>query len=481
MKPERELSPIQGVVDPLKIITNTSGSMDFTQSSPSSGASSLTQDWCSPMGSPIPPSISPLPRGCIRPQDPNSPTFLWQCHTTEGDVPTSSQSFFNMDGVTDNMASYQEDMTDYQHNLTQFHQNMSQLQQDMSLARISAEGDTSLQSVYLERLQELVPWVPKDEQLPKLQLVQAVIDYINLLQEQLAAAVSPCATSANGPGVFQDFGNYYDDTNANNSAGSNGGCAGSRTAGDSSVSSTSCYDSSPSSSSLSQSPPSSSASPSSPPSVHSHLLNHLQEKQMVNELQHLQMVQRTSGEEIATQQMVDGYINQHQIINDLRQKRLKDSTSARQHMASPGGSGGVIAPSEHHQLASDATCDIMSSTTTPTAHYKSPASPTSHYQSPALLTTHYQPPSSPTAHYQSLYQHYQGTNHPVPVHSIFPFPAPPSPQTIKAARKKKFQLKRQQELQQQQHLQQQLLLQHQQQQNCHYQPHQQHTFSAIES
>ena len=343
----------------------------------------------------------------------------------------TSPSFFNLNGATASLAL--NEMSQYQHNLTQIQQNMSQLQQDMSQARIAVEGDTSLQTVYLERLQELVPWVPKDEELPKLQLVQAVIDYIKLLQEQLATTASSGITISDPTtSVYQDYTNYYDDINMSNVD----ECSGAAT---------SCYDSSP----CSLSP--SSASPQTPPSVHSHLFHHLQEKQMVNELHNLQMVQRTSGEEMGSQQMVDGFINQHQIINDLRQKRLNESTSGLQHMANPVGGGDVVGVCGGS--ASDSTALTQLASTDTNATY----------------------PQQPV-----MYTQQQNIEYESQIQSIFPFPAPPSPQTIKAARKKKFQLKRQQELQQQQQLQQQLLRQHQQEQDSHYQSHQR-MFSAIES
>jgi len=49
--------------------------------------------------------------------------------------------------------------------------------------------ETAQALMYLERLQELVPQCPKDKKTSKLEVIQAVIDYIYDLEEVLATPV----------------------------------------------------------------------------------------------------------------------------------------------------------------------------------------------------------------------------------------------------------------------------------------------------
>lgn len=50
----------------------------------------------------------------------------------------------------------------------------------------STRAEATQVLMYLDRLQQLVPHCPKDRPLPRLELIQAVIDYIYDLQDQLA-------------------------------------------------------------------------------------------------------------------------------------------------------------------------------------------------------------------------------------------------------------------------------------------------------
>jgi len=50
-------------------------------------------------------------------------------------------------------------------------------------------SETAQALLYLERLQELVPQCPKDKKTSKLEVIQAVIDYIYDLEEVLATPV----------------------------------------------------------------------------------------------------------------------------------------------------------------------------------------------------------------------------------------------------------------------------------------------------
>ncbi|MPC47406.1 protein extra-macrochaetae-like [Portunus trituberculatus] len=52
----------------------------------------------------------------------------------------------------------------------------------------STRAEATQVLMYLDRLQQLVPQCPKDRPVPRLELIQAVIDYICDLQDQLAEA-----------------------------------------------------------------------------------------------------------------------------------------------------------------------------------------------------------------------------------------------------------------------------------------------------
>lgn len=51
----------------------------------------------------------------------------------------------------------------------------------------STRAEATQVLMYLDRLQQLVPHCPKDRPVPRLELIQAVIDYICDLQDQLAS------------------------------------------------------------------------------------------------------------------------------------------------------------------------------------------------------------------------------------------------------------------------------------------------------
>ena len=69
----------------------------------------------------------------------------------------------------------------------------------------STRAEATQVLMYLDRLQQLVPHCPKDRPVPRLELIQAVIDYIYDLQEQLAEP--PALLSEDEPdhdSVFED-------------------------------------------------------------------------------------------------------------------------------------------------------------------------------------------------------------------------------------------------------------------------------------
>ena len=468
MKPERESSPIQCFVDPLKQQSeNSLHIMDYSHSLDQVPDSehlliNSSQDT----------SIESYSNDNI-----SSCTDITEQQTSLKDQaqlynssqePSNSYYGATSPNIPNTHYSNTVDTSqfDFQQNLTNFQQNMSHLQHFTSQVRnSSSDGDSFLQNQYLERLQELVPWIPKDEELPKLQLVQAVIDYINILQEQLATG-SPTPISDSTSTEFDELRSPFLSV------------VDSPMTSDVKSGISICGDSSP-------------LTPSTPPAVvHSHLLNHLQDnQQMVNELRQLQLVQRlTAGEEVGKQQMVRQFIHQHQIIDDLRHMNLKDSTSVRQHMVNNvgGGStsssdgdsegGGGKKTSTGHpddgnclpQLTATAAASVehvINDLESSVIHH--------HHQlglSSLLATGGVTAVDTQSNHRQQLppYSQAQLYNSDLIIEKpIAPFfPAPPSPQTIKAARRKKLQHKKLQE-----QLQQQQLLHHHQQQlanNCAY-------------
>jgi len=59
----------------------------------------------------------------------------------------------------------------------------------LSMGSPQDTSETAQALMYLERLQELVPQCPKDKKTSKLEVIQAVIDYIYDLEEVLASPI----------------------------------------------------------------------------------------------------------------------------------------------------------------------------------------------------------------------------------------------------------------------------------------------------
>ena len=432
MKSESASAPIETVSGGSASFPLTSRRMDFSSSAYSSNSSSLTSSAsCSPVNIITSPNI-----------DDRSEDHLTPLHFQPEEQQHKLHSPVS--------PKFQKNLGDYHQNLVQFQQDMSQLQQDIAQVRLSSAeggGDTSLQNVYLERLQELVPWVPNDEELPKLQVVQAVIDYINMLQDQLAAETSAKGGSEEKINhddfddcYFKDSGASIDDCSSDNNE--NGSCE-LLDVGDS-PSSSSCLLPSPP-------PPVASLPPSTaPPAVHSaHLFSH--QNQMVNELRHLQMVQNNSHDESYPQpsDLLSSQTLQQLSSEDVRHIKLKDQSSQAQHMAGSccnRGGGGSSMGEDMPPMVSNMITSFSESSYNAALSANFVSNNNSPYNN-SLLPSYYTP------NQDSIYvsnKNMSDASYSQATPSIFPFPAPPSPQTIKAARKKKFQYKRQQEILQQQ-------------------------------
>lgn len=57
--------------------------------------------------------------------------------------------------------------------------------------KVSTLAEATQAVMYFDRLQQLVPFCPKDRPMSRLELIQSVIDYICDLQEQLASPSQP--------------------------------------------------------------------------------------------------------------------------------------------------------------------------------------------------------------------------------------------------------------------------------------------------
>ncbi|KAG7161482.1 extra-macrochaetae-like 3 [Homarus americanus] len=69
----------------------------------------------------------------------------------------------------------------------------------------STKAEATQVLMYLDRLQQLVPQCPKDRPVPRLELIQFVIDYIYDLQEELATPLHPKdETDTSSDSVLED-------------------------------------------------------------------------------------------------------------------------------------------------------------------------------------------------------------------------------------------------------------------------------------
>lgn len=433
MKLERERSPIQAVVEPLKDMSHHSSlrEMDCAQADhimmDATVHNSSMEDFTGALSNDTEMSIGATDESVqYRTEEPSS-----QYSQFLGNLDTNPRSPLNT-----SLLMYPNIASTFQENLSQLEGGISKLQQDMSQVIISADGgDSSLQSLYLERLQELVPWVPKDEELPKLQLVQAVIDYIHLLQEQLEAGGSHSSHNVD-TNEFSFNSNELCSVDAMQTI-----CSNKTLMESNGVDSfNSCHHSS--SSSLSPSP---SSSLPTPTAGQSHLFPDLEQKQLANELHHLHAAQRDTSEEHSDQQqMVDKFINQQGIIDDLRHMRMKDPACERtQHMVS-NHEDHTAAEHRLGMQSTSATAAAAAATSQDCSQVLPPPE--------GLRVNNFNAISSQQAdHYNSHGHHflsYLQSNPQYQEHSphsnepLFPFPAPPSPQTIKAVRKKKQLMKK---------------------------------------
>ena len=179
----RNLTPILSVLKPSKVLNMEvpASAMDFSHS-PSSSPESHEEEFSesSPMSTPTPPRLShspssrlsPLPNlPIISPQPPSRMSPRSPSSRMSPSVsPRLSPSLFPCSSSPRSFSL--EDLTF----------SLSQLQQGQQMGG----SDSPLHSQYLDRLRDLVPGISKD--LPNLQLVTAVIDYIKLLQDELATS-----------------------------------------------------------------------------------------------------------------------------------------------------------------------------------------------------------------------------------------------------------------------------------------------------